>query len=258
MQSAIAEGRVLHRRHLPRPHRLQYRQWMVLQDLDAVPAELAQPSLWRRFSRAGLRLRRSDYLQPHHMPQSAAVRQLVAEHTGQPPEGKIFLLGHLRQWGYCFNPVVFYFCHNQAGQLQAIVAEITNTPWAERHQYILPVKPGEYDSKSYNFRFSKDFHVSPFLPMELDYEWTFTFYRSRIGIFMAVNRAQQRMFDASLGLRLKPYRQLAQSPWKHPLQCQRVSFGIYWHALLLWLKKLRVFPHPERSKAATDTLPGGE
>lgn len=248
LQSGVAVGKIRHRRHLPKPHQFAYPQWMVWLDLDDIPEHLQQPSWWQRLCRAGLRFERQDYLLPHSKPMAELVRQQVLEHSGEVIDGKIFLLGHLRQWGYCFNPVVFYFCYDKQGILRAIVAEITNTPWGERHRYVLMADELDQGCKSHKFMFSKEFHVSPFMPMQLNYEWTFTFYRSRIGIFMVLNRAGERVFDASLELQMKSFAQLGQMPWRFPLQSQRVSFGIYWQALLLRLKRLRVFPHPERAK----------
>ena len=252
LKSAVMTGKVRHRRHLPKPHQFAYSQWMIWLDLGAIPEHLQRPSWWRRLYTAGLQFERKDYLLPHSKPMAERVRQEVLEHSGEAIDGKIFFLGHLRQWGYCFNPVVFYFCHNNAGELRAIIAEITNTPWDERHRYVLMID-GNDESRlshqpSHKFTFPKTFHVSPFMPMDLNYEWTFTFYRSRIGIFMALNRAGERVFDASLELQMQSFAQLGQMPWRFPLQGQRVSFGIYWQALLLRLKRLRVFPHPENAK----------
>lgn len=249
-QSAVMTGRVRHRRYLPKTHSFGYRQWMIWQDLDDIPTELEQPGIATRIRRAGLCLRRQDYLQPHQAPMSTAIRDYVEAQTGERPAGKVFFLGHPRQWGYCFNPVVFYFCCGADDRPRAIVAEINNTPWDERHRYLMPVTGLDEGGRTHKFLFPKAFHVSPFMPMDLNYEWSFTFYRSGIGIFMALHRAGKRVFDASLGLRTQPVRTLGQMPWRHPLQCQRVSFGIYWQALLLRLKRLRVFDHPERSEQA--------
>ncbi len=247
-QSGVAVGKVRHRRYLPKRHQFDYSQWMVWLDLESIPERLLRPTWWQRLRTAGLRFERQDYLLPHATPMAELIRQQVFEQSGEAVDGKIFFLGHLRQWGYCFNPVVFYFCHNRAGQLRAIVAEITNTPWDERHRYVLMIDTNDEDHFTHKFMFSKDFHVSPFMPMDLNYEWTFTLYRSGIGIFMALKRAGERVFDASLELQMQPITQLEQMPWRFPLQAQRVSFGIYWQALLLRLKRLQVFAHPQRVK----------
>jgi len=244
LQAGLAVGKMLHRRHLPKPHQFSYRQSMLLLDLDDIPQKLHPTSWWQQLKFAGLRLRRDDYLQPQQRSIADAVRQHIYEHNGLRLEGKIFFLGHVRQWGACFNPVVFYFCHDLLGKLRAIVAEINNTPWDERHRYVLMINQSTSDDKTYKFSFPKTFHVSPFMPMDIDYQWAFTFYRSHIGIFMSLNRAGERVFDVSLKLQIKPLDRLGQIPWRHPFQCQRVIVGIYWQALLLWLKRLRVFPHP--------------
>ena len=94
-----------------------------------------------------MRFRRSDYLGDPAVPLADAVRALVAERLGSAPQGPIRLLTHLRTFGHCFNPVSFYYCFAADGErLEAIVAEVTNTPWGERHAYVLP--RGDADAAS--------------------------------------------------------------------------------------------------------------
>ena len=101
-----------------------------------------------------------------------AVRDRVAAETGSRPEGPIRMLTHLRYFGVGFNPVTFYYCFDaEDRRVEHIVAEITNTPWNERHAYVLPdVGP----SRVLRYRLGKEFHVSPFMPMDLAYDWRFT------------------------------------------------------------------------------------
>ena len=248
----LAHGEVRHRRHLPKSHQLSYKQHMVLLDISAVPTSLCRSGWWAKLQRAGLSFVRADYMpaaadQPHLSLQQS-LRDRVEDETGTRPDGSIIMLAHLRQWGYCFNPVSFYFCHHQ-GALAAIIAEITNTPWGERHAYVLDVQQAEATAAGYRFRFSKAFHVSPYMPMDMDYCWTFTVREQHIAILMQLYREQRCVFDAAYGLRIEPWSEvaLARMPWRYPLQCQRVWWGIYWHALMLKLKKIRFYPHPDRS-----------
>ena len=116
------------------------------------------------------------------------------------PGGAVRLLTHLRYAGYSFNPVSFYYCHAADGALHSIVAEITNTPWGERHCYVLPASGNEGTPSKMRFRFGKDFHVSPFLPMDMNYDWRFSPPASRLLVHMESWRDGEHVFDATMTL----------------------------------------------------------
>lgn len=138
MNSAIYEGTVQHRRFQPVPHEFSYRLFMMYLDLDELGDVLARSPFWSDRRWAPARFRRADYLGDPHAPLADAVRDEAARRLGHRPEGPVRMLTHLRYWGYCFNPVTFYYCFAPGGErLEAIVAEITNTPWNERHRYVL-------------------------------------------------------------------------------------------------------------------------
>ena len=138
MHSRIYKGWVEHRRHAPRQNRFRYPLFMMYIDLAELPGLFDRTPGWSARRPALAWFRRSDYLAPHAQPLDQAVRDLVEARTGARPAGPIRLLTHLRYFGYCMNPVSFYYCFDEAGDtLQTIVAEITNTPWGERHQYVL-------------------------------------------------------------------------------------------------------------------------
>ena len=173
-QSCFYQGWVLHRRQTPRYHSFRYPLSLLYLDLDEIEA-LFSGSWWRSCRRwAPVSWRRQDYLgAASGLTLSESVRQLVTERTGQRPNGPIRLLTHPRYWGYGFNPVSFYYCYDLPGDRQpsTIVAEITNTPWGERHAYVLPIAQAETRGDWHLWRMAKAFHVSPFMPMTQDYEW---------------------------------------------------------------------------------------
>ncbi|MBS0376344.1 MAG: DUF1365 domain-containing protein [Proteobacteria bacterium] len=249
MQSALYLGSVSHRRSGPRAHRFRYRTCLVWLDLAELDAVFAGRWLWSTRRPAPVRFRRRDFLGPHDRPLEAAVRDLVAARTGHRPAGAVFLLAHLSHFGFCFNPVVFYYCHDAAGALEAIVAEITNTPWQERHAYVLPVAAATREAGAHVWRFGKEFHVSPFLPMDLDYEWRFGEPGERLEVLMRNRRQGALVFDASLGLQRRPIgaASLALALARFPLLTAGVVAKIYWQALRLWLKRTPFHPHPERA-----------
>jgi DUF1365 family protein len=219
---------------------------MLYLDLDELPALLARPWL-RRWAQAGvIGFRRADYLGEPHQPLADAVRQAVADRTGERPRGPIRMLTHLRQFGYSFNPVTFYYCFDAADRLDAVVAEVTNTPWGERHAYVLEAARNLGSPDKQHYRFGKTFHVSPFMDMQCDYDWRVTNPGSSLVVHMENHTAAGRLFDATLSLRRRELSSaaLARTLVAHPFMTARVSGAIYLQAARLWLKRTPFVPHP--------------
>jgi DUF1365 family protein len=239
-RSAIYEGTIRHRRFEVRKHEFRYRLAMAYVDLDELPGLLGG-RLVR--SRPGVvRFRRGDYLGDPAVPLDQAVRTLVAERLGSAPQGPIRLLTQLRTFGHCFNPVSFYYCFAPGGErLQAIVAEVTNTPWGERHAYVL-----EAGGTIPQGGFEKALHVSPFMPMDQRYTWRAPAPGATLSVQIESSRDGQRAFDATLGLKRRPLtrRALARTTARHPAATLRMLALIYGHAVALKLKGVPVQPHP--------------
>src|SRR5262245_34112926 len=209
MNSAIYHGWLDHRRLAPRPHAFRYRLFMLYLDLTELDSVFRGRWLLSTRRPALARFDRGDHLGDPAQPLDDAVRCLVAAQTGRRPEGPVRLLTHLRYFGYIFNPVSFYYCFDRTGKdVETIVAEITNTPWKERHAYVLPVTAANRTSEHLHFAFAKDFHVSPFWPMNMSYDWRFTPPADRLHVHMQ-NLASgadgnRRAFDATLALEREP------------------------------------------------------
>jgi DUF1365 family protein len=247
MHSALYLGRVRHRRFTPRPHAFSYPLFMVYLDLDELDRVFASRWLWS-IGRANVAsFKRADYFGDPAKPLKAALGELVQSATGHTPTGPIRLLTHLRYFGHCFNPVTFYYCFNTGDTaVETIVAEITNTPWKERHCYVLPV--GAQSGAISRWQFDKCFHVSPFMPMDLQYDWRCSAPGEALAVHMNCQRDGRNVFDASLSLQRRELgaASMALALLRFPLITVRVLAAIHWQAFRLWLKRVPVVTHPAR------------
>lgn len=248
--SALYAGWVRHRRARPHAHQLRYRIAQLYLDLDELPTLFQHRWLWSIERRNIASFRRADYLGDPAVPLKQAVLDRVEATTGERPNGPVRLLTHLRYFGYCLNPVSFYYCFAADGcTLHTIVAEITNTPWGERHAYVLAVSQASRHGTAghvYAWGFDKSFHVSPFLPMDLRYDWRFAHPDERLRVHMDVADAAGSVFDATLVMQRKPLNAatLAQFLLAYPAQTLMVAWKIYWNALLIRLKRNPFYAHP--------------
>jgi DUF1365 family protein len=244
-ESALYAGAIRHRRFGSPEHVLRHRLALAYIDLEELP-ELLGGRLVRRAP--GLaRFRRGDYLGDRHVPLGQAVADEVERQSGRRPAGPIRLLTQLRSYGHCFNPVSFYYCFDRAGaRLEHVLAEVTNTPWGERHAYVIsspetaPEPPGLTGSSA------KAMHVSPFMSMDHTYHWRVSAPGDRLEVHIENHRGGRPAFDATLNLRRHELtdRSLNRTAARYPFATLRVLGLIYGHALRLKLKGAAVHPHP--------------
>lgn len=250
MHSALYVGHVRHRRERPHAHAFRYRIAQLYLDLDELPTLFQRRWLWSVNRRNLAAFHRSDYLGDPAVPLKRAVLDTVAQALGAHAGGPVRMLAHLRYFGYCFNPVVFYYCFEPDGQtLHSIVAEITNTPWNERHRYVLAARDASRhgtEARVFAWAFDKSFHVSPFLPMDLHYDWRFERPGEHLRVHMDAQDAVGKIFDATLTLERRALSAgaLAGFLLAYPALTAQVAWKIYWNALLIRLKRNPFYAHP--------------
>jgi len=248
VKSCIYRGAVRHRRLEPVRHDFKHRLFMMYLDLEEVATLFDRRWLWSTRSPAPAWFRRADYLGDPEVGLSDAVRDEAELLTGQRPVGPIRMLTHLRYFGYVMNPVTFYYCFRADGEeVETILAEITNTPWNERHTYALRADAESDTACSRPHRFGKAFHISPFMEMDQEYEWLFSDPGARLFVHMTNESASKRVFDATLLLHREEIssRSLASALTRYPWMTARVAAGIYWQALRLRLKRTPYHDHTD-------------
>lgn len=246
MQSCLYEGKVSHRRNTPR-HQFHYRLFLAYIDLDELDEIFQGRLFWSTNRWAVARFRREDHLGDPQQSLKQSVRDLISEQLDFIPTGPIRLLTHLRYWGFVMNPVSFYFCYDDQEQLQVIVAEVNNTPWGEQHCYVLDLRGQSADSKESSN--CKEFHVSPFMGMEMDYRWRIEPPDREVRISIENLEQGKPVFHADLHLARQEITSwsLARLLMLYPWMTLKVFVAIYWQALLLWWKGCRYYPHPAAS-----------
>ncbi len=260
--SALYSGWVRHRRYRPFPHSFRYKVFQVYLDLDHIDEAFAGRWLWSVNRRNVAEFRRSDFFGDSAKPLVQEVRDAVSQACGRPMRGPVRLLTHLRMLGHVANPVSLYYCHGADGTLEAILAEITNTPWGERHAYILDTKRATRRGRIFEWDFDKAFHVSPFLPVQRRYRWRLHAPDQELRVHMEVFDGDALDFDATLVFARKELdgRSLARALLQLPLMTAKVTAAIYWQALRLKWKGAQYFPKPdfpktEASASSTESRP---
>ncbi len=269
LRSAIYRGQLRHRRFSPKQHDFTYDVFMMYLDLEELDRVFSDTFFWSAQSIALGRFSPKDFFFKNQQPLAPQVRQYVYEQSGIEVTGSVRMLANLRYFGHIFNPLVCYYCFDKQENLLAIVAEVTNTPWKEKHIYVLPCDPNDVHQ---TIRFEKAFHVSPFQPMDTYYVWQSTKPDSELGIhmqsFMISGAGQlkenyqqveseqlvkngedineQCFFDATLRLErieVTP-KVLDRTLMVYPLMTVKVVAAIYWQAVKLAIKKIPFYSHP--------------
>lgn len=249
MHSGIFSGQVKHSRNTPVGHTFRYRLFMMYLDLAELPQVFRGRWFWSTTRIALARFRRENYLGDPSEPLDQSVRDLVAQRTGRRPTGPVRMLTNLSYFGYCFNPISIYYCFDAPGtRVETIIAEVSNTPWGERHCYVLADSANIGDDHIHRFESAKELHVSPFMDMDIHYNWLLTSPGNNLVVRISNFADRERIFAATLILRRHEItgRSLALTLLSYPFMTLKVVATIHWQALRLWLKGCRFRAHPAK------------
>ncbi len=246
LNSCLMVGDVRHRRFSPKNHSLNYSLFMPAIDLDEVKALEKSVTLFGTRWWHWARFKREDYLGEGDLKQ--CIQDKVYELSGERVSGKVVAVCHLRYLGLYFSPVNFYYVYDEADEWRYLLAEVSNTPWNERHYYAIPASEV---SSGNSFRHNKAFHVSPFNPIDQEYVWKVNPLSKRLFIHLECHKGQ-KVFDATMAMSRRPFsspslfHQLA----RIPVMAIYMVLGIYWHALKLWIKRVPIYDHPDKGSSA--------
>ncbi|PRO68593.1 DUF1365 domain-containing protein [Alteromonas gracilis] len=243
-ESAIYKGKVYHQRFKPTQHKFDYDIYLFWLKLDEEELTTLSHEL-KCFSAEGkarVRFKREDYLgDPSLSLRQAVLNRMIELNDGTPLYGDVFMLGQLRMWGWYFSPVNFYYLRNTDGKFTHMLAEVSNTPWNERHHYLVNLDTQDDTPKA--------FHVSPFNPMDMTYKWSISQPSTRLSLAMDCVRSDK---EFSAGINLTKFTldnaNLTQALKRIPSMTIKTVAGIYWHALKLLLKRTPLYTHPEKSQ----------
>ena len=252
MLSAAYEGTITHARYGKIEHNFTYRIFMMYIDMSELSNLNKLHPLWSFSGKINwFFFRRKDYLDQKNKNIVESIKELLIKKgfTGSADNVKnVRMLTHIRYLGYCYNPVTFYLTYSDKKNSQPdfIVVDINNTPWNERYPYVFEVKK----STEYPFKFNlkKEFHVSPFYPMNMEYNWKFDFKPDIIQIDMNSYIDQKLCFNAKLRLqRLDLSRNtMTKILFRYPCMTAKTMFAIYWQALHLFMKRVKFYVHPQK------------
>jgi DUF1365 family protein len=245
LESSIYSGTVFHQRSIPKVHKFDYQIylfWLKLSELDKLSEQVKGFSL-EKSGISAVNFKRTDYLGSPDISLDDAVLSKMNELNAElndaevePLTGDIFLLGQVRTFGLYFSPVNFYYLRDMQGSYTHMLAEVSNTPWNQRHHYLVDLKT-QKDSQ-------KVFHVSPFNPMNMQYKWNIQQPAENLRLHLSCYQ-KQKHFEAAINMTKKPLNtaNLRSSLLSIPSMTIKTVAGIYWQAIKLFFKRVPIYTH---------------
>lgn len=256
-RSAVYTGQVRHRRMSPKQNSFTYQVYMMYLDLDEIDKVLSLSPLWSKNSWALARFKRSDFHGSPERPLKDCVLDTAEAELGWRPEGPVRMLANLRYWGYNMNPITTYYCFDATGKnVCAVVAEVNNTPWNQRHAYVIDYQ----GDATCHTEFDKQFHVSPFNPMDMQYRWRSNTPDKVLSLHLENWQNEEKVMDATLTLKRRSLSRFLLNYLiiRYPYMTVKVIVSIYWQALKLWYKRVPYVPPPKANRHDTGKAPQSE
>jgi len=248
VKSALFVGEIEHRRLSPVKNEFTYSVCYYYLDLDEVEKLFRFPFIFSYNFPGVLSFWRKDYLSPKNVSLKTAVCDQIFGKTGKKFDGSVRVLSNISYFGYCFNPVSFYYCFDREERLCYIVSQVTNTPWRERHVDVFEIKGNK---PKHLYHFPKEFHVSPFMPMNIDYTWIFNTPDEKLYVHMQ-NRhtgGSSVVFDSTLTLKRRElsFWSILLHSIRFPLVTFKTTLAIYFQAAILYfIKRIPFYTHPKK------------
>lgn len=237
-ESAIYRGVVHHQRFVPKVHRFQYSiylYWLKLSELESLSQNVKGLSI-NRAGFSAVKFLRADYLGDANTPLEEAVLERMSELHGSILSGDVFFLGQIRTFGWYFSPVNFYYLRDEHGKYSHMLAEVSNTPWNKRHHYLVDLEKQEDCPKA--------FHVSPFNPMDMTYQWRIKQPSETLQLHLSCIK-HEKHFEAALNMKRQPLtsKTLRNALLAIPSMTLKTVAGIYWQAIKLFFKRIPIYMH---------------
>ncbi|MFT6984643.1 MAG: DUF1365 family protein [Psychromonas sp.] len=245
IHSSIYRGEVFHQRFTPREHKFSYKIFFLAIDLDELPLLNKMGPYFKTGRFAPLRFFAPDYLQHKSTITTKDVWDKVSELGGKNKQGRVLFIGQMRCFGLYFSPINSYYCYDQQGQLSYLLAEVSNTPWNERHYYLIDLNNKPVCEKA--------FHVSPFMDMGMNYHWRIKAPADHLNLSIencTQDKAQEKLFRASIVMTRQPFtnKNLLKNLLAIPMMSAKTVLGIYWQALKLYLKGVPYIGHSKKEE----------
>ena len=243
-RSGLYVGETFHQRFRPKQHKFRYRIMMFLLDLDEIKTLSREITLFSSTKFNWIRFKRSDFLKNRGTCLKTEALDTMSKLADKALTGKVYLLSPLRILGIYFSPVNFYYLQNEAGQFTHMLAEVSNTPWNERHCYLVDLE-NQQDT-------AKCFHVSPFNPVDMQYRWHIKAPGETLNLKLDCHQ-EHKDFSAAIALKRTEISNFSmlKSLLQFPHMTLKTLWGIYWEALKLFVKKVPIYDHPKNSQTGS-------
>ena len=241
---AVYQGTIAHTRFSSKSHKFTYKTNMLYLDLDELQGAFLGKLFWGYNKPNLASFYRSDFYGDKRKTIKKSIQSLLLNKINLHHKGKVFLLTTIRYFGFAFNPVSFYYCFDESLNIQAIVSHITNTPWNEKHAYVHDCR--NKPSMSKKFEFDKGFHVSPFMPMNINYSWVFSPPKDFLFVSMDSYNKDKLIFNATLKMTKKAWSNFILNKilfLSLPMSIKSTLL-IYFNAFILFIKRAKFYPHP--------------